>query len=169
MGLVGRSTAVKIKQESRMELLIVQPNSGFRAAAILVLVIGAIATIGIALSGEGMVNAAVPILMVIAGSLGLRYGGKPDTVKIDKTIGLLEVKEYPGAFSKPKVEHFPLSEIDGLVLEQTMIDTQSPGTASKGLALAVRFKDGKTQTITPFTNQRKRVRAVHEAASRFLS
>jgi hypothetical protein len=161
--------AMKISYKDELRLQIIQPDKAHIAQTVIFFAIGFFGTISVITSGEGLANGIFFYLLLIASFIWFRYGGKPDMATFDKKDNTLELVEFPGTFSKPKVSRFRITDIRSCELDGTHFVFPAFGTSNrKAFAILLYMNDGKKVYILPYTNGRKRCEKIYGEVRSFI-
>ena len=159
-----------IVSKTDVEFLIIQPNNAHRAQAFIFTGIGVIGTVAVILSGEGLVNGIILYLLLALGIVWFRFGGKPDSLKLNKQLDFIEMTEYKSSFSKPEITSFKLSEVKTCNLDGSHLNSAAFELSTrKGYAIILTLVNGDRITATPYTNGRTKCEAVFTELQSFLN
>ena len=160
---------MKIIYQDEVRLRIVQADKAHIAQTVIFFVIGFFGSLAVIFSGEGLANGIFFYIVLIMSIIWFRFGGKPDVATFDKKNDMLELVEYPGSFSKPKISYYHLSDIASCSLDGThFLNAAYGGTNRKAFAIQLFMHDGQKVTILPYTNGRKRCEKVYGEVRSFV-
>lgn len=140
---------MKIIELTEKRCVIQDPDIAHKVQAGILMVIGVIGSFSVLVSREQYGIIIIFLILITAGILMLRFGGKPDFLVLDKGTDKLEVFVSPGAFSKAKPDIFKLSDIVSSALDSSgvfsrrtygIIFTLTDGTQISGTAYNNRYK-----------------------------
>ena len=160
---------IRIEKQDAGTLWIRSPDQAHKAQAVIFSVIGLGFTAGVLGDPEApLAMAAVPFLVFCAGIAFFFVGGKPDTLRFDRTAGTVEVLIREGSFKKAEPRVFRLSEISGAKMEHSLMEGGGEIRAARTFGIYLVLADGTRVQATPEVNRRKQVEAVFAAVRDFL-
>ena len=161
---------MKIKFRNEVKLQIIQPDLAHKAQTIIFFAIGFIGSVGVILSGEGLLNGIVFYILLIVSFIWFRFGGKSDLATLDKKEDTLEIVKYNGKFSKPKISSYSLADIKSCELDGThYLDGVHGGTNRKLFGIIFIMQDGTKLSVLPYTNGKKKCEAVFNEIKSFIA
>ncbi len=148
---------IHIKEDSPEKLIIISPNTVHKMQGIIFTALGFIFSVAVIGSGEQIYVATFPILILSAGILFLKFGGKPDRVEVDKNKRQVTIVMHDGAFSKDKPRTFHFDEI-----RESKYGTNS-ASSRRTLGFDIILNDGSEIQAVPYVNNMKKAEIVYNA------
>lgn len=148
---------MKISKQTETELIIEIQNMAFRMICIITIFISSFLSLAVILSREGLINGIIGYILLPLGILGLKFGGKSDSLKLDIRNNTIEVKSYSGNFGKPDIKNYVLNDVISVEPEETIFRSSSSSfSGSKITAIKFIMKSGETFLGTPYVNANRK-------------